>query len=68
MTGHRGCPGTRIDIARRESYLFGYLALEGPGNRGAEGTPRGIAFGLRELANCSPKPGLRLSPPSPVNV
>ena len=68
MTGHRGYPGTRNDIARRKSYLLGYLALEGPGNRGTEGTPRGVAIGLSKIADCAPKPSLGLSAPSPVDV
>ena len=68
MRDRRGYPGTRSDIGCGESNLFGYLALEGPGNRGAEGTPRGVAFGLSKLADCAPKPGLRLTPPSPVDV
>ena len=46
MWGPRGYPGARHRVIRRKSYLFGYLALEGPGNRRAEGAPRGDAFGL----------------------
>ena len=68
MWDHRGYPGARHNVVRSKSYMFGYLALESPGNRGAEGAPRGDAFGLSQLADRAPEPSFGLGAPSPVDV
>ena len=68
MWDPRGYPGAHHCIMRRKSYMFGYLALNGSGNRRAEGTPRGDAFGLRKFAHRSPKPSLSFGSPPPVDV
>ena len=57
-------PGT----LRRESYLFGHLALKGPGDRRAEGAPGGVALRLRQFAERAPKPSLGFGAPPPIGV
>eukprot|EP00959_Pyramimonas_sp_CCMP1952_P300674 6289241-Pyramimonas_sp.AAC.1 len=43
VEGRGGCPGARHDVFCGESNLLGRLALQGPGDRGAERAPGGVA-------------------------
>ena len=68
MLGTRGTPGTQHDIGGGEGYLFGYLALEGPGDRRAKRAPRCVALTLGQFTDHAPEPGLGLGAPAAIDV